>query len=169
MGTSSSEIAHRVSQQCRRSEIFIISLIATWSLQNWTASIDDIRYDIYTAAGPRLGDAASHQVVYVHVPTIGTYVEYHLFSLLEYGESLRAISDAASRGDEDRNARAPMPCKVLGIMEKDGEEVQIGEVGMVLESMKMEMNVLVTAKGLFKVMLSKGEAVEEGAVLFTIT
>lgn len=169
IGASSSETTHGVSQQCHRSEIFTVSPTATWSLQDWTVRIDDIRYDIYTAAGQRPGDAASHQVVYVHVPALGTYVEYHLFSLLEYGESLRAISDGATKGDEDRNPRAPMPCRVLSVMKKDGEEVHIGEVGMVLESMKMEMNVLVTAKGLFKAMLSKGEAVEEGVVLFTIT
>jgi biotin carboxyl carrier protein len=39
----------------------------------------------------------------------------------------------------------------------------------VVESMKMEMNILGTAEGKFNAKFQKGDAVEEGQVLFTVT
>jgi biotin carboxyl carrier protein len=62
-----------------------------------------------------------------------------------------------------------MPCKVLSVLKKDGQNVDVGEIGMVVESMKMEMNIFVGARGKFKAMFRKGDSVGEGMVLFSIT
>ena len=88
--------------------------------------------------------------------------------MLSYGESLRTDAKVSSAALE-ANPRAPLPCKVLGVPKKDGDVIEIGEVGMVVESMKMEVNVLANTKGVFKAMFQQGDAVEEGTVLFTVT
>ena len=65
-----------------------------------------------------------------------------------------------------------MPCKVLGVLKKDRYVIEVGEVGIVVEmveSMKIEMNVLANTEGIFKVMFQQGDAVDEGTVLFTVT
>jgi acetyl/propionyl-CoA carboxylase alpha subunit len=165
---SSGTTAHRVTQQCHKSVEFGRAPTALWSLQDLIVSIDDERYDIYTAVAPVSADAASYQTVFAHVAALGIYIEYHVFSLLAYGESLRVQSEGVPEAAAGRNPKAPMPCKILSVLKKEGEEILAGEVGMVVESMKMEMNVLATVKGTFKARFSKGDAVEEGSVLFTV-
>ena len=72
-------------------------------------------------------------------------IEYRLYSL-SYGESLRTnamrTNAKASSAALEASPRAPMPCKVLGVLKKDGDIIEVGEVGIVAESIKMEMNVL---------------------------
>jgi biotin carboxyl carrier protein len=63
---------------------------------------------------------------------------------------------------------APMPCKVLSILKKNGEEVKSGETVMVVESMKMEVSISVSASGRFKTNWKQGDAVEEGKVLCSV-
>jgi biotin carboxyl carrier protein len=113
-------------------------------------------------------DVGGHQKFYAHIPALGTNVEYRLYSLLSYGESLRTDAKPSSAAVK-ANPRAPMPCKVLVVPKKDRDVIEVGEVGMVVESMKMEMNVLANTKGVFKAMFHRGHTVEEGTVLFTIT
>ena len=65
-----------------------------------------------------------------------------------------------------------MPCKVLGVPKKDRDVIEVGEVGIVVEmveSMKIEMNVLANTEGIFKAMFQQGDAVDEETVLFTVT
>ena len=76
----------------------------------------------------------------LYIPVLGTNIEYRLYSL-SYGESLRTNTKASSAALE-ASPRAPMPCKVLGVLKKDGDIIEVGEVGIVAESIKMEMNVL---------------------------
>ncbi|TVY37814.1 Methylcrotonoyl-CoA carboxylase subunit alpha, mitochondrial [Lachnellula subtilissima] len=160
---------HRVKLQVSRTQPLRHSA-RDWQLQDVFIEVDSQRFQAYIASAPVLAasDAGKHQQVFAHLPALGTYMEYQLYSRLSYGESLRTATgapDAASDG----NAKAPMPCKVLSVLKKDGESVELGENVMVLESMKMEMNVLAAAKGIFKANFSKGDAVEEGMLLFTVS
>ena len=45
-----------------------------------------------------------------------------------------------------------MPCKVLGVLKKDRDVIEVREVGIVVESMKIEINVLANTKRIFKAM-----------------
>lgn len=161
---------HRARVVLQKSARFQESSTLAWDLQDLILEIDSQRYLAYTAINstPSVSDVGGHQKFYAHIPALGMNVEYCLYTLLSYGESLRANTKASSAASE-ANPRAPMPCKVLSVPKKDGDTVDVGEVGMVVESMKMEMNVLATTKGVFKAMFQTGEAVEEGSVLFTVT
>jgi acetyl/propionyl-CoA carboxylase alpha subunit len=166
----SSHSQHNVRIQTRKRTTFRQSSSLAWDLQDLVLESDGNRYFAYTAISstPSNYDSGSHQKFYMHITALGTNIEYRLHSLLSYGESLRRNVKGSSTGVET-NPRAPMPCKILGIPKKDGDVIDIGEVGMVVESMKMEMNVLANAKGKFKAMFQQGDAVEEGVILFTVT
>jgi biotin carboxyl carrier protein len=128
--------------------------------------VDAQRFVVYTASKSSSG--GEPRKTYAHIPALGAYQEFHLHSLLSFGESLRAKARGAT-SVADRNPKAPMPCKVLNVLKQNGELLRIGETGMVVESMKMEMNIVAAAEGTFTAMFQKGDAVNEGEVLFTIT
>lgn len=140
-----------------------------WILDDLLVTIDTQRYTVYTACSPLPGgDPGLPQTVYAHIPALGTYVKYHVFSLLSYGETVRGLATAEPAMTHNF-PRASMPCRVLSILKEEGEALKVGEVAMVVESMKMEMNVLATVEGRFSAKFRKGDTVEEGEVLFTVS
>jgi acetyl/propionyl-CoA carboxylase alpha subunit len=161
---------HRVALEILTTDVFEESATSNWHLRDLYVSIDSQRYRVFAVseASLRSADVGSHQKFFAHVPALGTYIEYHIFSLLTYGESLRQDT-AVIAGASDKSPKAPMPCKVLTVVKKDGDAVKVGEIAVVIESMKMEMNILAAAEGIFKTEVTRGQAVDEGAVLFTIS
>ncbi|KAL5317009.1 hypothetical protein ACEPPN_016062 [Leptodophora sp. 'Broadleaf-Isolate-01'] len=139
-----------------------------WILDDLSITIDHKRYAAFTACGPQgASEAGSYQEVFVHIPAFGAYIKYHHFSRLSYGESLRGSAKIAAAA-VDKSPKATMPCRVLSVLKEEGDMLKIGEIAMVVESMKMEMNILATAEGKFAAKFQKGDAVEEGQVLFTV-
>ena len=46
----------------------------------------------------------------------------------------------------DKSPKATLPYKVLSVLKEEGDAMKVGEITMVVESMKMEMNILTTAE-----------------------
>lgn len=113
------------------------------------------------------GQVDRGQRIYCHFPAIGTNVEFQRETLLTFAESKRSTTKA-NRGAEQRTVAAPMPCKVLSISKNNGDEVTSGDSVMVIESMKMEVNISVAATGKFQTQWKQGDAVEEGKILCSI-
>ncbi len=73
---------------------------------------------------------------------------------------------AAPAGGETVNA--PMPGNILDIKVANGASVKKGDVLLILEAMKMENEIMAPCDGTVTVVVTKGSAVETGAVLCTI-
>lgn len=73
---------------------------------------------------------------------------------------------AAPAGGESVNA--PMPGNILEIKVANGAAVKKGDVLIILEAMKMENEIVAPCDGTVNVVVTKGAAVETGAVLCTI-
>lgn len=99
-----------------------------------------------------------------HFPSLGSYAEFRVDSLLSFAESIRSVSKSGT-GPAQKTVLAPMPCKVLTVLKNPGDEVQAGESVMVIESMKMEVNITVSAGGKFRTDWKQGDAVDEGKML----
>jgi acetyl/propionyl-CoA carboxylase alpha subunit len=158
--------SHRVKLSVLKSSTSTQDPTSIWQLDDLMLDVDAQRFVVYTASKSSSG--GEPRKTYAHIPALGAYQEFHLHSLLSFGESLRAKARGAT-SVADRNPKAPMPCKVLNVLKQNGELLRIGETGMVVESMKMEMNIVAAAEGTFTAMFQKGDAVNEGEVLFTIT
>ncbi len=75
--------------------------------------------------------------------------------------------DAAKKGGPV--VLAPMPCKVVKLNVAKGQAVKVGHVLLVLESMKMEMQVACETDGVVsEVSCAAGQVVKEGAPLLTV-
>jgi biotin carboxyl carrier protein len=77
----------------------------------------------------------------------------------------KAPSAPAAAGDS-KVLSAPMPGVVLAVRVKAGDRVKRGEEMVLLESMKMELNILAGADGVVKkVCVTQGQNVAHGAIL----
>lgn len=113
------------------------------------------------------GQVDRSQKIFCHLPALGTHVEFRRDTLLSFAENIR--SDVQEKnGPEQKAVTAPMPCKVLSVLKKNGDEVKSGETVMVIESMKMEVSISVAASGKFESEWKTGDAVEEGRVLCSV-
>ncbi len=74
---------------------------------------------------------------------------------------------SAPAGGESVNA--PMPGNILAVNINVGDTVKAGQVGMILEAMKMENEIMIPCDGkVTAVGVTKGTTVESGAFLFSI-
>jgi acetyl/propionyl-CoA carboxylase alpha subunit len=109
-------------------------------------------------------DMGTPNKILAHIPALGAPFEFHCYSPLSYYESLRA-SASGRREASSKTILAPMPCKVLRVEKKNGEEVKTGEVVMVVESMKMEITITAGRDGAFYTPLKEGDSADEGSLL----
>lgn len=144
------------------------SIPSSWVL---TFSVDGRRLQVFCSL-PYLGQRSARltpnetQSVLCHVPQVGEWKELRRDTLLSFFSGLR--KDAKVATDQQAQIKAPMPCKVLSIGKAMGEEVKSGESVMVIESMKMEINIRANAAGKFETKWKVGDAVGEGVVLCSI-
>ncbi|KAK6220704.1 hypothetical protein LQW54_001895 [Pestalotiopsis sp. IQ-011] len=143
-----------------------------WSSAVVVASVDDSKKVMVLSAEHARDDSASSQrgeaqVVYAHVPALGTWARYDVYSVLSFAESTREDQTKTAASDL-KFVKAPMPCKVLRRLKEEGAQVRAGDHVMVVESMKMEVSIVVQAEGKLKIHFDVGDSVDEGIVLCEI-
>ncbi|EXJ77042.1 hypothetical protein A1O3_10200 [Capronia epimyces CBS 606.96] len=140
----------------------------------WVTTSVNLSVDGHPISGYIVTDAPSTQFrsagsgtaqdISCHIPGLGTWYRFRCYDILSFCESLRddvAVADST----QSTAVKAPMPCKVLSVLKKPGDDVTAGEIVMVVESMKMEMNISMSMGGKFQCNVAKGASVDEGKVL----
>lgn len=126
------------------------------------------RGDAFSALSPDSGTTD----MMLQSPLVGAPMHVAVATLLSYfrheAASIAPLALSGTSGGSE-GIRAPMPCKVIAILKEDGEEVKKGEAVMVIESMKMETNIVASADGVFRKDVQPGQAVLAGKLLCTIT
>ncbi|MBO4413334.1 MAG: biotin/lipoyl-binding protein [Clostridia bacterium] len=82
--------------------------------------------------------------------------------------SVSPAEDKSSQQDGGNAVKAPIPGTVLRISRGEGVSVKAGDVLLVLESMKMENEIVSPSNGVVSYKVSKGAAVAAGDVLCVI-
>ncbi|KAH7125143.1 carbamoyl-phosphate synthase L chain, ATP binding domain-containing protein [Dendryphion nanum] len=154
-------------------ETMMLRHTSDWHTDLVTASIEGKKVRAICSIESHRNDAAPSEegrgtLLYAHIPALGTWVEYRVYSNLTFAESMRGDAAAAIEGGL-QVVKAPMPCKVLRVLKKVGDTVEKGENVMVIESMKMEMSITAPDDGEFGTIRADGEAVDEGAVLCQVS
>jgi len=65
--------------------------------------------------------------------------------------------------------RAEMAANVWKVLVADGDAVVAGQTLVILESMKMEINVDAETSGTVVISVSEGESIDEGALIATVS
>ncbi|KAL3479635.1 carboxyl transferase domain-containing protein [Aspergillus californicus] len=139
----------------------------TTHVSSLAISINNIKIPAYIAipSGTSI-DINNPYQIHIHTPLLGTYITYTRDTQLTFAHSLRAqYFKTKHSGPGSRSIPAPMPCKILSIEKKSGEEVSAGETVIVIESMKMEVSIRAEVAGKFRSRWNVGDAVGEGDVL----
>jgi acetyl/propionyl-CoA carboxylase alpha subunit len=139
---------------------------AGWITTSFEVMVDGQRMTGYMITDKSLSGSGQggQQDVFCHIPALGTWYGFRCFDLLSFCESMRD-DVAAANSEQPTSVKAPMPCKVLSVLKAPGDDVKMGESVMVVESMKMEMNISMSAAGKFQCTVAQGDSVEEGKVL----
>ena len=146
---------------------------ASWILASMNVCLDGVTFKLDLATEQSeltqssVTDVAQGIRVMVHVPRLGTWLGFNVFSVLSYFESLREVLGEGQEG-KLKVVNAPMPCKVLTVLKKDGEQVKAGEKLMIVESMKMEISISAQTDGKFQTRVQEQDAVDEGTALCVV-
>jgi acetyl/propionyl-CoA carboxylase alpha subunit len=145
----------------------------SWILASMNVCLDGVTFKLDLATEQSdltqssITDMGSGIRVMAHVPRLGTWVGFNVFSILSYFESLREVFGEGQEG-KLKVVNAPMPCKVLTVLKKDGELVKAGERLMIVESMKMEISISAQTDGAFRAKVQELDAVDEGTALCVV-
>jgi biotin carboxyl carrier protein len=149
------------------------SASGSWITGTMSIAVNGVVSKMYLATetsdlrATRMPDTGQGFRVMVHLPLLGTWFSFNVFSTLSYFEHLRE----AVGGDSQAKLKvipAPMPCKVVSVLKKNGDKVKAGEIVMVVESMKMEINISAAVEGTFSSKVQEQDAVDEGSPLCAV-
>ncbi|KAK3116597.1 hypothetical protein LTR53_002895 [Teratosphaeriaceae sp. CCFEE 6253] len=146
---------------------------ATWIHADLSMSLDGVAFKVQLATethdltASRITHAAQGIRVLCHVPRLGTWSGFDVYSVLAYFELLREVVGGGAEA-KLKVVVAPMPCKVLTLLKKDGDVVKAGERLMVVESMKMEISIAAEVDGTFQSRVEELQAVDEGTPLCVV-
>ncbi|KAH7205130.1 uncharacterized protein BKA55DRAFT_681910 [Fusarium redolens] len=104
-----------------------------------------------------------HRILF-HSSVLGTWIAFKSFDTLTYIESLRVSTVADAAADHSTVVLAPMPCKVLRLLQQTGDVVRAGQKVLVIESMKMEMTIAANGDGQLNYKVQEGQALAEGEI-----
>lgn len=107
--------------------------------------------------------------------TVGIFREGKKIQVFHEGDlyEIEAISgrDASqAEGAESLDITAPMHSRVVKILKKQGDSVEVGDSVIVVEAMKMESELKASASGAVKeIRVKEGETVEKDSVLVVLS
>ncbi|KAK5738944.1 hypothetical protein LTR17_005670 [Elasticomyces elasticus] len=143
---------------------------SSWLYASLTVHLDGVAFHLDVAtdqsdlAASSITNAGHGIRIMCHVPRLGTWLSFDVFSVLSYFEMLREVVGGGAEA-KLKVVNAPMPCKVLTVLKKDGDQVKAGEKLMVVESMKMEISIAAEVDGIFQARVQEQDAVDEGTPL----
>ena len=109
-------------------------------------------------------ETTGSETLLCHIPLLGTWSTHRCQTLLAFFRDQNQSTRAMGAVDNS-TLRPTMPCKILSVLKKSGEKVALGDVVFVIESMKMETNIIAAAEGTFEPAVKVGDFANEGSVL----
>ncbi|RTE84755.1 hypothetical protein BHE90_000806 [Fusarium euwallaceae] len=107
------------------------------------------------------------KTIYIQESGSGIPILYTVSGLLAWAGMLDEKASEAQKANS-RVSTCPMPSKILEVTAKDGTWVKVGDKLLVLESMKMEIQVTSSAEGIVSMQVKEGDILPEGSVLCEI-
>jgi biotin carboxyl carrier protein len=140
--------------------------VGDFEAEGYVVDVDRTPLRMATVAG------RVHRVLARRGPTAGQYTihldgfRFEVEALDERTRAIRQLAAPAARSSGPTSLSAPMPGLVVRVLVQPGDHVQAGQGVVVIEAMKMENELRVSAAARVRsVAVAPGSAVEKGAVL----
>jgi len=140
----------------------------------YSVSLDGATLDVDVATtGPHFSslllEGESHEVGLERRPNGYTVSLRDRVLTVDLAEAARGGSPPARRGQGPARLTAPMPGRVVRVLEPPGADVTAGQGLVVIEAMKMENEIRAPRPGrVLEVAVQEGQAVEAGALLAVV-
>ena len=113
--------------------------------------VNDAEYQVQIEEDGQLNLSETVANPHVVIPPLGTPV---------------ASTGSLPPADGDHTIRVPMPGVVVRVKVEEGQQVRAGETVMILESMKMENNIVAPKDGIIqKILVKEGQDIPEHATI----
>ena len=88
----------------------------------------------------------------------------------KYLQFEKNLSSSKNNHEPDKNVKAEMPGTVISILSKAGMKVEVGQILMIVESMKIQTNIISEVNGTIdKIYFSENQSFERGTTLISIS
>jgi len=133
-----------------------------WLVNDWSKDVNSIRFRIGESIYEAVYSQDEEGQIFVNFGTI-QFTLQRTDGLTGYHDFEPEIAGYASHSGD---MKAPMPGRIVSIQVKSGDEVKKGDLILILESMKMENNILSPMDGTIeKVLVAFGEMVDPSTKL----
>jgi acetyl/propionyl-CoA carboxylase alpha subunit len=151
-----------------------------WIEADITVQLDGVVKTVFVATeGDWHSRDDSPQTLWIHEPELCAGIKSVRRSLLTFAGRLdeRSTGSAAELGssildmgnvDAGGSYLAPMPCRILQVIARDGSHIKKGEGLLVMESMKTEVKLTARSDGIVKMKCKEGDSISEGGLLCEI-
>ena len=129
----------------------------TWKISNWSQENNSVKFDNGDDSYIAWISSDEDGIIYINFGAIQFAIKRYdvLSGNLDFEPE--ATADLAHSGD----MKAPMPGRIVSIKVQSGDEVKKGDLMLILESMKMENNILSPMDGIVEeVLVAQGEMVD---------
>ena len=102
--------------------------------------------------------------------SFGNFLHIKVNNQHKYLEFAKNLSVTRSNYEPDKNIKAEMPGTVISVLSEETMKVEIGQILMVIESMKIQTNIISQVDGTIdKIYFSENESFERGSTLISIS
>lgn len=100
----------------------------------------------------------------------GNFLHIKVDNQHKYLEFAKNLSVTQNSYEPDRNIKAEMPGTVISVSSEVAKKVEVGQILMVVESMKIQTNIISEVNGIIeKIYYSENESFERGSTLISIS
>ncbi len=100
----------------------------------------------------------------------GNFLHIKINNQHKYLEFAKSLSVTRNNYEPDKNIKAEMPGTVVSILSELNKRVEVGQILMVVESMKIQTNIISQVNGTIdKIYYSENESFERGSTLISIS
>ncbi|HEX7411000.1 MAG TPA: acetyl-CoA carboxylase biotin carboxylase subunit [Bacteroidales bacterium] len=128
-----------------------------WKVSNWRKEGSKVKFDIGNDNHTSWQSQDEFGLIYINIGVCQFTIRRSDLLTGNQDFEPEGIADLAQSGD----MKAPMPGRIVSIKVQSGDEVKKGDLMLILESMKMENNILSPMDGIIeKVLVMQGEMVD---------
>ena len=129
-----------------------------------------IKIESFTFKKSSLEAIVNNEKITCDYLVFGNFLHIKVDNQHKYLEFAKNLSVTQNNYEPDKNIKAEMPGTVISVSSEATKKVEVGQILMVVESMKIQTNIVSEVNGIIeKIYYSENESFERGSILISIS